>query len=113
MDRGAAGSDAAFERSAGKLPARDLLPECNAIAAGSVARQSHSQIGKKEAAMRTLVLLSVVMTVAAAGVASAIKPLTSVTVAAPSPQHVTISIEELQRQIDARLLPELEISDLY
>jgi hypothetical protein len=50
---------------------------------------------------------------AAAGVASAIKSLASVTVAAPSPQRVTISIEELQRQIDARLLPESEISDLY
>jgi hypothetical protein len=63
--------------------------------------------------MRTLVLLSVVMIGAAAGAASAIKSLASMTVAAPSPQRVTISIEELQRQIDARLLPESEISDLY
>jgi hypothetical protein len=63
--------------------------------------------------MRILVLVFVVMAVAAVGTVSAIKPLASVTLAAPSPQHVTISIEALQREIDPKLLPELEISDLY
>jgi len=63
--------------------------------------------------MRTLILLTAVMILIAAGAASAIKSLPSATLAGASPQTVTISIDGLHRQVDAKSLPELEIKDLY
>jgi hypothetical protein len=63
--------------------------------------------------MRTLILLTVVVILIAAGGASAIKSLSSATLVATSPRTVTISIDGLHRQVDARSLPELEIKDLY
>ena len=59
--------------------------------------------------MRTLVLLAAAMMLAAVSAALAIKSLTLDAPAVPAPQPVTISIDELQRQVDARSLPEPEI----
>jgi hypothetical protein len=63
--------------------------------------------------MRTVVLLTLVPAVVAAGAATAIVSLDPATVVASSSQQPTISIEELHCQFHMRSLPELEIHDLY
>ena len=63
--------------------------------------------------MRTSVLYAAAMMLTAAGAALAIKSLTPDAPAVPAPQPVTISIDELQRQVDARSLPEPETKDPF
>ncbi len=63
--------------------------------------------------MRTPVLLAAAMMLTVVTAALAIKSLTPHTPAVPAPQPVTISIDELQRQVDARSLPEPEIKDPF
>jgi hypothetical protein len=63
--------------------------------------------------MRTPILFVAVMMLTAVGAALAIKSLKPDTFAVASPRSVTISIDGLHRQVDARSLPELEIKDPY
>ena len=63
---------------------------------------------------KLLTALTVVTILAAMAAAGAVKPRFSSTVgAAPAPPAVTISVEELQRRVDVRNLPVLEIDNLY
>ena len=61
--------------------------------------------------MRTLILLTAVTTLMAAGAAFAIKSFTPDTVAVAAPQAVTISIDH--RQEEVRSLTELKFEELY
>jgi hypothetical protein len=61
--------------------------------------------------MRTLALLTAMMIALAVAATLAIKPFTPAAHLAVSPSP-TISIGELHRLVDLRLLPELEIEDL-
>jgi len=63
--------------------------------------------------MRTPALLAAAMMLTVVGAALAIKSLTPDAPAVPTAQPVTISIDELQRQVDARSLPEPEIKDPF
>jgi hypothetical protein len=62
--------------------------------------------------MTKLTLLTAMMAAAMVTV-GAIKALAPVTSAITTPQSASMDIEELQRKIDVRSLPELEIHDLY
>ena len=62
--------------------------------------------------MRTLILTAVMVLIAVCA-ASAIQQLHSANLAVAPPQTVTISIDGLHRQVDARSLPELKVEDLY
>ena len=63
---------------------------------------------------KLLTALTVVTILAAMAAAGTVKPKISPTVGAvPAPPTVTISIEELQRRVDVRTLPVLEIENLY
>ena len=63
---------------------------------------------------KLLTALTVVTILAAMAAAGAVKPKFSPTVgAAPAPPGVTISVDELQRRVDVRELPVLEIDNLY
>jgi hypothetical protein len=71
-----------------------------------------SSLSKQEVAMRKLALLTAMMTLVASGTGTAIKAFAPARLAT-SPPPVTMSIEELHRQVDVRSLPELEIENLY
>jgi hypothetical protein len=63
--------------------------------------------------MQKYVLLAAVVLVAA-GVGSAIKALTLAPLASiPAPPTVTISIEDIHRQVDVKSLPVLEVRDPF
>jgi len=60
---------------------------------------------------RRLLTMAVILTVLGSVVAiRTVAPATSVTT---TPQSASMSVDELQRKIDVRSLPELEIRDLY
>jgi hypothetical protein len=64
--------------------------------------------------IKLLTTLAVVTILAALAAAGTVKPKISSTVGAvAAPPTVTISIEELQRQVDMRTLPVTEIESLY
>ena len=63
--------------------------------------------------MKTLTFLTMAIILTAAGAASAVKSLAPGLQATAFPQPATISIDEVQRQVDTRSLPELEIETLY
>lgn len=64
--------------------------------------------------IKLLAALTVVTILAALAAAGLVHPKTSSTAGAmAAPPTVTISVEELQRQVDARTLPVLEIENLY
>ena len=61
--------------------------------------------------MTALIAVTILVAMAAAGT---VKPKISSTVgAAAAPPTVTISVDELQRQVDMRTLPVTEIESLY
>ena len=63
---------------------------------------------------KLLTALTVVTILAAMAAAGTVELKISPTAGAvPAPPTFTISIEELQRQVDARTLPVLEIENLY
>ena len=64
--------------------------------------------------MTKLLTALTVVTILAAMAAGTVEPKVSPTAGAvPAPPTFTISIEELQRQVDARTLPVLEIENFY
>jgi hypothetical protein len=63
--------------------------------------------------MRALALLTVVGLLAAAAAASTMKLLAAAERATASLQPVTISVQELHRQVDVKSLPESKIANLY
>ena len=64
--------------------------------------------------IKLLTALTVVTTLAAMAAAGAVKPkIFSTNGAVTAPPAVTISVEELQRRVDVRKLPVLEIDNLY
>jgi hypothetical protein len=63
--------------------------------------------------MRTLAVLTAVMLLTAAVAVSAIQSLAPAERATASLQPVTISIQELHRQVNMRSLPEPAIASLY
>jgi hypothetical protein len=64
--------------------------------------------------IKLLTTLAVVTILAALAAAGTVKPKISSTVgAAAAPPTVTISVDELQRQVDMRTLPVTEIESLY
>ena len=64
--------------------------------------------------IKLLTALTVVTILAAMAAAGAVHPKTSSTAGAvAAPPTVTVFVEEIQRQVDARTLPVLEIENLY
>ncbi len=64
--------------------------------------------------IKLLTALTVVTILAAMAAAATVKPkIFSAVGAVTAPPTVTISVEELQRQVDARTLPVMEIESLY
>ena len=64
--------------------------------------------------IKLLTALTAVTILVAMAAAGTVKPKIFPTVgAAAAPPTVTISVEELQRQVDMRTLPVTEIEDLY
>ena len=63
--------------------------------------------------MRTLGVLTAAMLLTAAGAALAIGPLAPAKRAMASLRPITISIQELHRQVNMRSLPETAIASLY
>ena len=64
--------------------------------------------------IKLLTALTAVMTLVAIVVVGMVKPKIFPTLGAvAAPPTVTISVEELQRQIDMRTLPSTEIENLY
>ena len=64
--------------------------------------------------IKLLTALTVITTLVAMAAAGTVKPkIFPALGAVPSPSTVTISVEELQRQVDMRTLPVTEIENLY
>jgi hypothetical protein len=61
--------------------------------------------------MRTLGIWTVVTVLIALGAVSVMKSTTPATLAAHSPQSITMPIQELHDQVDVKSLPALEIKD--
>jgi len=63
---------------------------------------------------KRVLLTAVVVVLVAVGVGSALKALTLVPLASvPAPPTVTISIEEIHRQVDVKSLPVLEVREPF
>jgi hypothetical protein len=64
--------------------------------------------------IKLLTALTIATLLAAMAAASAVKPKLFSTVGiGPTPPTVTISVEELQRQVDVGSLPVTKVEDLY
>jgi hypothetical protein len=99
----------------GKSYRCNAIPDSLKLFCNAVRQFSELQTGgsnsKQEIPMHKYVLLTAVVLVAA-GVGLAIKALTLAPLAAvPAPATVTISIEDIHRQVDVKSLPVLEVKE--